>query len=88
MPNIKSAKKRVLVTKKRTLENKMTVSAIKTSLKKFNAAVAAKDVASATELFNATLALVDRACKKGIYHRNNAARKQSSMQKALNSISE
>ncbi|MFI3167690.1 MAG: 30S ribosomal protein S20 [Bacillota bacterium] len=87
MPNIKSAKKRVLVTKKRTLENKMLVSEIKTSVKKFNAAVAAADTAKATELFNATLSLVDCACKKGIYHRNNAARKQSSMQTALNSIS-
>ena len=86
MPNIKSAKKRVLVSKKKTLENKMKVSAIKTSYKKFLSAVTAKDVALATDLFNNTLSLVDVATKKGIYHKNTAARKQSSMQKALNSI--
>ena len=47
MPNIKSAKKRVLVTKKKTLQNKMFKSAMKTEIKKFYAAVASGDVASA-----------------------------------------
>ena len=43
MPNIKSAKKRVLVTEKKTLENKAIKSALKTQIKKFLAAVNAGD---------------------------------------------
>lgn len=41
MPNIKSAKKRVKVIAKKTAENKMAMSALRTQLKKFDAAVAA-----------------------------------------------
>ena len=43
MPNIKSAKKRVKVTKTKNLQNQMAKSALKTVLKKFDAAVAAGD---------------------------------------------
>ena len=43
MPNIKSAKKRVLVSEKKALENKMYKSAFKTEVKKFEAAVEAGD---------------------------------------------
>ena len=52
MPNIKSAKKRVLVIDKKTLENRMVKSAIKTELKKFEAAVSEGNKASAQELYN------------------------------------
>ena len=47
MPNIKSAKKRVKVTQKKTLQNKMFKSAMKTEIKKYYAAVASGDMASA-----------------------------------------
>ena len=43
MPNIKSAKKRVLVTKKKTLINQMHKTALKTAIKKFEEAVTAAD---------------------------------------------
>ena len=45
MANIKSAKKRILVTEKRTARNKSIKSAVKTSIKKVEAAIAAKDKA-------------------------------------------
>ena len=46
MPNIKSAKKRVLVIEKKTMENRMIMSSVKTAIKKYNAAIAAGDVAT------------------------------------------
>ena len=51
MANIKSAKKRILVTEKRTARNKSIKSAVKTSIKKVEAAIAAKDKAAAEEIF-------------------------------------
>ena len=47
MANIKSAKKRIKVTEKKTLRNKMIKSALKTAIKKFEVAVAAKNVEEA-----------------------------------------
>ena len=44
MANIKSAKKRIKVTEKKTLQNKMVKSALKTAIKKFESAVAANNV--------------------------------------------
>ena len=49
MPNIKSAKKRVLVTEKKAAQNKMIKSALKTQIKKFMAAVEAGDKETANK---------------------------------------
>ena len=51
MANIKSAKKRIKVTEKKTLQNKMVKSALKTAIKKFEAAVAANNAEEAKALF-------------------------------------
>ena len=51
MPNIKSAKKRVKVIEKKTLRNQMVKSALKTAIKRFDAAVEAKDGAVAKDNF-------------------------------------
>ena len=50
MANIKSAQKRIKVTEKKTLQNKMVKSALKTAIKKFEAAVAAKNAEEAKAL--------------------------------------
>ena len=55
MANIKSAKKRILVTEKRTARNKSIKSAVKTSIKKVEAAIAAKDKAAAEEALKAAI---------------------------------
>ena len=47
MPNIKSAKKRVKVNTVKAMNNQMAKSALKTTLKKFDAAIAAGDKAEA-----------------------------------------
>lgn len=86
MANIKSAKKRIQVTKTRNERNKAIKSAVKTAIKKVDAAVAAKDKeAAAAALLNATSA-IDKATKKGVYHKNTASRKVSRLAKAVNGI--
>ena len=75
MANIKSAKKRILVTEKRTARNKSIKSAVKTSIKKVEAAIAAKDKAAAEEALKAAIGQINRAATKGVYHKNTAARK-------------
>ena len=86
MANIKSAKKRVLVNQKKADRNKSIKSAVKTSIKKVEAAVAANDKAAAqAALVNAT-SVIESACSKGVYHKNNAARKVSRLSKLVNSV--
>ena len=84
MPNIKSAKKRVAVIEKKTSQNKMIKSSVKTAIKKFNAALAAGDVAAAEKLLPETVSIIDSAASKGILHKNNAANKKSALAKNLN----
>ena len=86
MPNIKSAKKRVKVIEKKTLQNKMFKSSMKTEIKKYNAAVASGDVAAAQEAYKAATKKIDVAAAKGIIHKNAAARKKSQFTKALNGM--
>ncbi|HIY97648.1 MAG TPA: 30S ribosomal protein S20 [Candidatus Borkfalkia excrementigallinarum] len=86
MPNIKSAKKRVLVTEKKNSQNKMIKSAVKTAIKKYNAALAAGDVAEAEKLLPETVSIIDSAASKGIIHKNNAANKKSALAKNLNAL--
>ena len=77
MANIKSAKKRILITRKKTLQNQMVKSQLKTIIKKFNAAVASGDKAVASELYRLAVKKVDQAAAHGILHKNNAAHKKS-----------
>ncbi|MBQ7743511.1 MAG: 30S ribosomal protein S20 [Lachnospiraceae bacterium] len=87
MANIKSAKKRIKVTKTKTERNKVQKSKIKMFTKNIDALVKSgkKDEAKAM-LIDATKA-IDMAASKGIYHKNNAARKVGRLQKAVNKIS-
>ena len=86
MPNIKSAKKRVKVIEKKTLQNKMFKSSMKTEIKKYNAAVASGDVAAAEAAYKAATKKIDVAASKSIIHKNAAARKKSQFTKALNGM--
>ncbi|MCH5210277.1 MAG: 30S ribosomal protein S20 [Oscillospiraceae bacterium] len=79
MPNIKSAKKRVKVTEKKTLINMSHRTALKTAIKKFEAAVAAGDKENAKTLFNEASKKLDQGVSRGILHKNNAARKKSQL---------
>lgn len=86
MANIKSAKKRILVIETKTARNKAIRSKVKTSIKKVEAAVAAKDAAAAKDALLSATSEINKAASKGIYHKNNAARKVSRLTKAVNSI--
>ena len=86
MPNIKSAKKRVLVTETKTMQNKMFRTAMKTDIKKYQAAIAAGDTALAQETYKAAVKKIDQAAARGIIHKNAAARKKSQFTKALNKM--
>ena len=83
MPNIKSAKKRVLVNATKQARNKSTNSALKTAIKKANAAIDnnAEDKAAAVTF---ACKKIDQACAKGLIHKNAAARKKSQLAKKLN----
>ncbi len=86
MANIKSAKKRVLVTATKTERNKAIKSGVKTAIKKVEAAVANNDKETANaELLNA-ISDINKATTKGIYHKNTAARKVSRLTKAVNTL--
>ena len=86
MANIKSAKKRIKVIETKTLRNKMIKSKIKTYVKNVEAAIEAGDKAVATEKLNAAIAEISKATSKGIFHKNNAARKVSNLTKAVNKM--
>lgn len=82
MPNIKSAKKRVLVIEKKNAENKAGMSALKTTIKKANAAIesgADKDAA-----LKAAVKKIDQAAAKGLITKNSAARKKSALTRKAN----
>ncbi|MBQ1283629.1 MAG: 30S ribosomal protein S20 [Acutalibacteraceae bacterium] len=83
MPNIKSAKKRVQVAEVRAARNKACNSALKTSIKKANAAIDNND-ANKAEAVKAAVKSIDQAAAKGILHKNCAAHKKSAIVKKLN----
>ena len=85
MPNIKSAKKRVLVTEKKTERNKAVKSEVKTEVKKFLNLVKSGDKA-ATALFPYTCSVIDGAVTKGVLKKNTAANKKSGLAKKLNAM--
>ena len=67
-------------------KNKMAKSALKTTIKKFDAAVAGGSREQADAAYKAAVVAVDKAVKKGILHKNNAARKKSSMTLKMNAL--
>jgi small subunit ribosomal protein S20 len=86
LANIKSAKKRILVSRARADRNKSIRSQVKTAMKKVFAAVESGDKAvAATELAAATKS-IEMATSKGVYHKNNMARKVSRISKAVSKM--
>ena len=82
MPNIKSAIKRVKVSEKKNLRNRMIKSVTKTNLRKFEDAIAAGTADAA--LLSATQGAMDKAAIKGVISKNAANRKKSRLAKRLN----
>ena len=86
MPNIKSAKKRVQLAEVRNARNKADKSALKTALKKFEAAAAEGNRTEAEGAYKVAVKIVDKSAAKGLLHKNNAARKKSSMTLQMNKL--
>ena len=82
MPNIQSAKKRVKVIAVKTARNKANRSALKTEIKKANAAIASGE--NKEEALRAATKTIDQAVAKGLLHKNTAARKKSALAKKAN----
>lgn len=82
MPNIKSAKKRVLVTATKNMQNKMLASNLKTVIKKAELAIA-NDDENKEEVVRYAVKKIDQASSKGLLHKNNAARKKSALASKL-----
>ena len=86
LANIKSAKKRIIVSKTREERNKAIRSGVKTAVKKVYTAIDANDKGAAkAALLNAT-SVIDKATSKGVYHKNYASRKISRLNLAVNKI--
>ena len=79
MPNIKSSKKDVISSKIAYEKNKANKSELKTNLKKFDAALVSGDKTAAAAAYAVAVKSVDQAVKQGLLHKNNAARKKSSL---------
>ena len=85
MPNIKSAKKRVLVNEKKNSVNKNNKSEVKTAIKNLDAVIAG-NYEEAVKLYPATASIIDASVAKGVYHKNTAANKKSGLQKRINAL--
>ncbi|NLI21364.1 MAG: 30S ribosomal protein S20 [Clostridiales bacterium] len=82
MPNIQSAIKRVKVSEKKNLRNRIVKSKVKTAIKKFDAELAANP-ATASAHYSVTASAIDKAAAKGIMHKNTANRKKARLAKQL-----
>ncbi len=76
MPVIKSAKKKLRQDKKRTIENKKVLTITKKLIKKARKEVSKKIILEAVKS-------IDKAVKKGIFHKNKAARLKSQLAKLV-----
>ena len=81
MANHKSALKRVGVSEKKNLRNRMISSAVKTAIKKFDKALESKDEAAIEEAYTAAVSKVDKAVTKGVIQKNAATRKKAQLAK-------
>lgn len=86
MANIKSAKKRIKVAAIRTERNKSIKSKVKTAIKKVENAIALADKTVAADTLKSAIVEISKAASKGVYHKNNAARKIARLSKSVNNI--
>lgn len=86
MANIKSAKKRILVNRTKMERNKAIKSGIKTAVKKVYAAIDANDKEAAKAALLSATSTIDKATRKGVFHKNTSARKISRLNLAVNKM--
>lgn len=86
MANIKSAIKRAKLADIRTLRNKSVKSSIKTTIKKFESAIDSNDRELALVTFKDAVKKLDTGVTKGVFHKNSASRKKSTLARRLNAM--
>jgi len=84
MANIRSAAKRARQNIKREQRNRQIKSMLKTSIRRFEESLQNGDAEETRMRFNAAVSQIDKAAAKGILHKNNAARKKSSLSYTFN----
>lgn len=87
MPNIKSAKKRVLVSERNRVRNKTWKSAVRTVRNSVADAVKSTSAKNATEALSHAYAVIDKAVAKGVLHKNAAARRKSRLATRVQALS-
>lgn len=86
MANIKSAQKRVDVSKRNQARNKSNSSKLKTQIKKFNQAIENNDVATAEKILPETFKVIDKSVTNGVIHKNAANDRKSTISKKLDEL--
>lgn len=86
MANIKSAIKRVNVTAKENMRNRMIASSMKTAVKSFDKVMASSDKGAVDAAYINAVSSVDKACAKGVIHKNAANRKKAQLATKLASV--
>ena len=86
MANIKSAKKRILVTETKTARNKAIKSKVKTYVKYQGMSYTYRPKSSLDKNTANAISVINKAGSKGVYHKNTCARKISRLTKAVNEI--
>ena len=86
MPNIKSAKKRVITSAKKSVNNNIGKASMKTAIKKSERAIKANDKEQAQENLKVAIKKIDKAVASGLIHKNTAARQKSRLTKQTNSL--
>ena len=82
MANHKSTKKRILVTARQNLENRVVRSALRTQYKKLDSAIENND-SNLEVISNETISAIDKAAAKGVIHKNTANRKKAQVAKKV-----
>lgn len=77
MPNIKSAKKRVIIAEARREKNAAAKSTLRTAIKKYEKALAEGNKEEAKDLLVKAIGLLDKAAQTNLIHKNTAARQKS-----------
>ena len=86
MPNIKSSVRSVKTDAERRAKNFAVRSTVKTVTRKTLEAINGKQADEAKSLLTTAVSTIDKAAKKGVIHKNAAARKKSRLMKKLNAM--
>jgi small subunit ribosomal protein S20 len=93
MANNKSAKKRILITKRNTLQNRFYKSSVRTLTKRFLRDLESYKISQNNDdkekvetVLSSIYSLIDKGSKKNVYHKNTAARKKAKLAALLKTI--